>query len=100
LSSSAKERIKEELKFLRGSLKAIQDTAAEVQENMKAQAFELIQNVDELADERGLTTLTRSASRRSGYSQERRAEQLIEAIKERDKRIKDLELQIETINKP
>ena len=25
---------------------------------------------------------------------------LIEAIKERDKRIKDLELQIETINKP
>lgn len=82
LSSSAKERVKEELKFLRGSLKAIQDTAAEVKDNMRAQAFELIQNVDELADERGLTTLTRSASRRSGYSQARRAEQLIEAIEE------------------
>ena len=80
LSSSAKERIREELKFLRGSLKAIQDTAAEVKDNMRAQAFELIQNVDELAEERGLSTLTRSASRRSGYSQERRAEQLIEAI--------------------
>ena len=82
LSSSAKERIKEELRFLRGSLKAIQDTAAEVKDNMRAQAFDLIQNVDELAEERGLTTLTRSASRRSGYSQARRAEQLIEAIEE------------------
>lgn len=80
LSSSAKERVKEELRFLRGSLKAIQDTAAEVKDNMRAQAFDLIQNVDELAEERGLTTLTRSASRRSGYSQARRAEQLIEAI--------------------
>ena len=78
--TAKKEKAKIEMNILRDTLRQLDSTIEEVQNDIKRQALEFVQDMDEIQKETGLITYGAASGSGSGFTEEERAEQIVDAI--------------------
>ena len=78
--TAAKEEAKIEMNILRDTLRQLDSAIEEVQNDIKRQALEFVQDMDEIQKETGLITYGAASGADSGFTEEERAQQIVDAI--------------------
>lgn len=78
--TAAKEEAKIEMNLLRDTLRQLDSAVEEVQNDIKRQALEFVQDMDEIQKETGLITYGAASGAASGFTEEERAQQIVDAI--------------------